>query len=237
MNSSNKQLSLSQRILIMVALALVIQLPPVIELMIGSGLRNLNYHWMPWIVTFGVMAYTILFFVIILWAYQLFKRYRRWPVQTKNWGSQIGWILISYLVLLSGVGALSTLNQLLYHQATTSNNDTIQSLAQSSPVLLVITALSGIFLSPLAEELIFRGVLMNFFFKASSFWPPILLSGLIFTLEHSSTTIVSYLIYFFMGGVLAFVYRATGQLKISIGLHFLNNLIAMLELIIPILIK
>lgn len=236
MNTSRKQLSLSQRILIMVALALVIQVPPLMELGIAVGVRRLSLTWLPWVVTIGIMTYAIVFFAIILWAYQLFKKYRRWPVLVKGPGN-IGWIIVGYLVLTFGVGSLAVLNRFFYHQTTTANNDTIQTLAQSSGILLTITFISGVFLSPIAEELIFRGVLMNFFFEKTAFWPPIILSGIVFTLEHSSTTPFSYLIYFFMGGVLAFVYRATGQIKVSIGLHFLNNLIAMMGIVIPIIMK
>lgn len=97
--------------------------------------------------------------------------------------------------------------------------------------MMMLVAGSGILLSPVAEELIFRGVLMNLFFKDDAVWPPILLSGVVFTLEHASTTPVSYLIYFFMGAVFAFVYRKTGHLSNVIALHMLNNIVAMAVLL------
>ena len=86
---------------------------------------------------------------------------------------------------------------------------------------------SGIFLSPIAEELLFRGYLMNAFFKPESFWLPILVSAIFFSLAHASTTIISYLIYMTLGCFLAYTYRRTNNLAASIGLHMLNNLIAM----------
>ncbi|MDU3492786.1 MAG: CPBP family intramembrane glutamic endopeptidase, partial [Limosilactobacillus fermentum] len=48
---------------------------------------------------------------------------------------------------------------------------------------------------------------------------------------HASTTPVSYLIYFFMGAVFAFVYRKTGHLSNVIALHMLNNIVAMAVLL------
>ncbi len=69
---------------------------------------------------------------------------------------------------------------------------------------------------------------MNGFFSPDSFWLPIIVSGVFFSLAHASTTIVSYLIYMTLGCFLAHTYRRTHNLGASIGLHMLNNLIAMI---------
>lgn len=74
----------------------------------------------------------------------------------------------------------------------------------------------------LAEELLFRGVLQRFlhtWFKKA--WITVLVSGLLFSLMHSS--VYEFLPIWFAGLILALVYQLTGKLWLSVLLHFLNN--------------
>ena len=80
------------------------------------------------------------------------------------------------------------------------------------------------FLTPIVEELIFRGVLTNLFFQQE--WLKIGLSGLVFGSLHSSSTVPSFLIYVTMGLALAVVYRLTGKIRAAIALHFVINALA-----------
>jgi membrane protease YdiL (CAAX protease family) len=82
-----------------------------------------------------------------------------------------------------------------------------------------------VFLTPITEELVFRGVLMNAFFKQS--WLKIILSGIVFGSLHSSSTLPSFMIYLTMGLTLASVYQMTGKIHASMSLHFIINALAM----------
>lgn len=137
-------------------------------------------------------------------------------------------ILIAYATAIVVELVLDLVNRSVFHQSQTANNEAIKTLLSSDHWIFYLLMFSGIFLSPFAEELLFRGYLMNAFFKADSFWLPIIISAAFFSLAHASTTIVSFLIYMALGLFLAYTYRRTRNLGVSIGLHMLNNLIAML---------
>lgn len=214
------------RVLVAAILALLIQVPPVIAVFLRQSLLTGQGQAGSW-----VILYLLVFGMIIAVSAHLFKKWRRWRPQQQGLLSRLAWVGGGYLVVAGGQLVLGNLNQLLYHQTTTANNQTITTLMGHQPLMVGLLSFSAIVLSPVAEELIFRGVLMNFFFPAQAVWRPIGLSALVFTLEHASTTPVSYLIYFFIGAVFAYVYRRTGRLSNSIALHALNNLVATLVLL------
>lgn len=213
------------RVLIVGLLALLIQVPPFILLFIRK------YSTAPAMLALLIVIYVIVFGGIILWAHHLFIKYRHWQPSTQGLGQHLKWIIGGWLAVILGEQVLNLLNYLIYHQTETANNQLIGRLLSSNQVVLIIMSFAAVVLNPIAEELIFRGVLMNFFFKREAFWLPILLSGLLFTLEHSSTTFISYLIYFYFGAVFAFIYRKTGNITNTIWLHAINNLVALLALL------
>ena len=224
-----KKLPWPIRGLLILLFYLLIQIPPLIVALIPRFIHSSSGA------IISAILYVLIFALIIFWAYLLFQRYQRWPSQPQTGRQTAGWVFGGWFVIILGENLLSRLNQVLYHQSDTANNEALRQLMAGGRESMLLMLLAAIVLSPIAEELIFRGLLMNFFFKDESFWPPILLSGLCFTLAHSSTTPISYLIYFYMGVVFAYVYRRTGNLKNTIFLHSFNNLLASLGLIASIL--
>lgn len=225
MNSSQSRPAWIVRVLITAALALLIQVPPVILLFVRK------YSTFPVELTILIIIYGIVFGLIIFWAWHVFMKYRRWQPTNQGIGQHLIWILGGWCLIIGGEQILNLINYLMYHQTETANNQIIGNLMSSNHVVLIIMSIAAVILNPIAEELIFRGVVMNFFFKKEAFWLPIILSGVLFTLEHSSTTLISYLIYFYLGAVFAFIYRKTGNISNTICLHALNNLIALSALL------
>lgn len=176
------------------------------------------------------------FGLIIAWGQRLYRRYDHFNHRSQSFFAHAKTILGGYMAIVAGEIVLGNLNRLIYHQVQTANNQAIIDTMSGSPIVSVLVCFSAVCLTPFAEELIFRGLFMNLFFNARDFWLPILLSGLVFTLVHASSNIISYLIYFYMGCVLAYVYRSTGNLTNSIGIHLINNLVSIL-LILPAVIK
>ncbi|WP_295728502.1 CPBP family intramembrane glutamic endopeptidase [uncultured Limosilactobacillus sp.] len=213
------------RVLIVAGLALLIQVPPVILLFIR------HTSTVPIQLTGWMIIYILIFALIIYWSCHTYFKYRRWQPQQQTFIQHLKWIIGGWLLVIGGEQILNLLNYLIYHQTETANNQIIAHLLSSNHVVLIIMSFAAVVLNPIAEELIFRGVVMNFFFNDDAFWLPILLSGILFTLEHSSTTLISYLIYFYLGSVFAFIYRKTGNLTNTIWLHALNNLIALSALL------
>lgn len=205
------------RVGVVAILFFLIQLPP-----LAIGIANRHPH-NQLLAILMVAIFLMMFAFIIGWARQLYRQYN----QLSPAGIKLGLIISSYLVLLVGMMVFGQLNLFFFHQAQTANNQAVGELLNHNELVTIVFVISACTLTPVAEELIFRGVLTNIFFKVNWFWPKILLSGLVFSCAHASTNIISFLTYFFMGSVLAYVYRHTGDLRNSILLHALNNVIAM----------
>ncbi|MGM9907640.1 lysostaphin resistance A-like protein [Limosilactobacillus sp.] len=209
------------RVGIMLILFLLIQLPPVA---ISIANRYPNNFWLTILL---MVIFLMMFAFIIGWARRLYNQYNQLP----GGRLRIGMVVLGYFVLVLGMAFFGHLNVLLFHQTQTANNQALAQLLNHNQLATVVFAISSFTLTPVAEELIFRGVLTNLFFKPTWFWPKVVLSGLVFSFAHISTNIVSFCTYCFMGMVLAYVYRRSGSLKNSIALHALNNLVAMAALL------
>ena len=80
--------------------------------------------------------------------------------------------------------------------------------------------------SPMIEEFIFRGYLMNVFFKESKFHLDVLLSGFLFAafhLIHQYRDPVTFSLYFCSGLFLAAVYKKHKDIRLPIFLHGFSN--------------
>lgn len=218
-------LSLIKRMGMIALLFILIQLPPEAMVILKHQPR-LNGTA---IVTIG--CFILIFVGIILWAKKIWQQNNRTVKRSLSTGKSIGYVIWGYVAIYAGQIVLGTLNIMLYHQTQTANNNEVSKIMANNMMVMVVFGLSTVLLTPIAEELIFRGVLTNLFFKPNQFWPKLILSGFVFSIGHMSTTVISFLIYFYMGMVLAFLYQKTGQLKLSIALHGLNNLIAISQMI------
>ncbi|MFD1672153.1 CPBP family intramembrane glutamic endopeptidase [Agrilactobacillus yilanensis] len=162
------------------------------------------------------------YFLLYVLYINFYHKYRTETIQKldrKAWIT-IGW---GYVVMFIAKFAFSSLNIAISHQQVTENDQAIMNLigGQNRNIALM-TIMMGVFFAPLAEELLFRGILMNMFFK-HRFWLSVLLSGLVFGLSHSNSTWTGALLYIALGAILGFIYKRTNNLKITLVLHFLNN--------------
>ncbi|MEY8442358.1 type II CAAX endopeptidase family protein [Lactobacillaceae bacterium 24-114] len=213
----SKFFSLFKRIVIMATLFICIGLPS-IAMQIANRSSKIT-----WLTICLVVIFILLFIAIIIWARQLYRKYNQVPIRKNiRWSTIFG----GYVIIMVAEYILGTLNILIYHQTETANNQSLMQILGGNPLVTVVFSISVFTLTPIAEELIFRGVLMNMFFKPSTFWPKVILSGVVFSLDHLSTNVISFLIYCMLGMVLAYVYRRTGDIRNSMLLHGLNNLIA-----------
>ena len=206
---------------IMLILFFLIQLPPVAINIANRYPDNLG-------LTLLLLAIFLMIFAFIIgWARRLYRQYD----QLGQGHLRPGLVAGGYFTLLIGTMFFGQLNVLLFHQTQTANNAAVAQMLNHNQLATIVFVISACTLTPVAEELIFRGVLTNLFFKPDSFWPKVILSGLVFSCAHLSTNVVSFCTYCFMGMVLAYVYRRSGSLKNSIALHALNNIVAMVALL------
>ena len=75
--------------------------------------------------------------------------------------------------------------------------------------------------TPVAEELMFRGVLHKRFRERQGFWYSALWSSLLFSFMHSNTTQMVYT--FLLGVLLSYLYEKFGSFKAPLVLHILLN--------------
>lgn len=183
------------------------------------------------VANYAVGALYLLGFLIAIWLAQYaYRKYGRYEVKKMTW-QNVKTIVIAWIAFLVIEFLLGNLNKLVYHVTQTDNNQEIQSLLSSNHLTLILMGFTAIFCSPILEETIFRGYLMTAFFRSTEKWAPIIVSGMAFALPHmdpdlSHFNIISFLTYAILGCILAYLYVTTKNLKVSIGLHFLNNLIA-----------
>ena len=153
----------------------------------------------------------------------VFKRAQKFPTQkfTKS-----TWLVIaigSILTLLINVATVP------FMRNTNDNVEALKLVASNNIAILIIFT---IFVAPILEEIIFRGIFMNWFFVNRPFLS-ILFSGLLFGYVHAPFAADTDWIYalskILLGIVLAGVYYRTKNIKADITVHFLNNFLAILS--------
>lgn len=99
------------------------------------------------------------------------------------------------------------------------------------PDNLLYLAMMAVILSvigPIAEEFIFRGLLLKRLIRKTSMWGGVLISSLLFGVLHADIVGA-----FLFGVIASLLYLRTGNLLIPILLHIFNNTIAMLLMFVP----
>lgn len=152
----------------------------------------------------------------------VFKRVQKFPSQkfTKStWIIIIAALLLTFLINFATVPFMRSSNENIEAMKLVGNNNML--------ILIVFT----IFVAPILEEIIFRGIFMNWFFVNNPLLS-VLVSGLIFGYVHApfnaSTDWIYALSKILLGIVLAAVYYRTKNIKADITVHFLNNFLAIL---------
>ena len=111
---------------------------------------------------------------------------------------------------------LMAMIQLAFYDAQYQQNAQI---TYSAGLLVEIIGLGLI--TPVAEELMFRGILYKRFHERQSFWYSAVWSALLFSFVHSSTTQMIYT--FLLGVLLSYLYEKFGSLRAPVLLHILLN--------------
>ncbi|MDU6443226.1 MAG: type II CAAX endopeptidase family protein [Streptococcus sp.] len=110
--------------------------------------------------------------------------------------------------------------------ANTENQAALEQLGMSPLLLIVLTAIAA----PIVEETVMRGLILGRVFNNS--YLGVILSSLLFGLLHIPTNIGSWIIYGGMGLVLAVVYHKTQKLEYTIAIHFINNALGVLLMLL-----
>jgi membrane protease YdiL (CAAX protease family) len=137
--------------------------------------------------------------------------------------------------MILGAGMVTLLLQTLisHKPITASNQAALESMAGKGGAALIFVVVLAVFVAPLVEELIFRGIVLNYFFKSGPWWLNVILSGILFGYFHVFQDFqwFALLQYSLMGIALAVVYKKTKQIQYSMAVHMLNNGIAAISLV------
>ena len=139
------------------------------------------------------------------------------------------WMVVPFAIIITlGMGLVSSLwldfayTQLAnvpFVAQSVESFDSAWSTIGEDPYIWV--CLSVVIFGPIAEELLFRGIIHNSIKKVCNPYVAIVLSGLMFGIWHGEFVQTVYTTFF--GIALAVVYEYSGSLWVPIGMHILNN--------------
>lgn len=228
MKSNGDNLGVFTKMLIWFGLFTLVILCPLI-LQIGQLFHT------QWATYISVSGFIIVYLLIAVLAWRVLKPNFTVPQFKKFTSSEINSVFKTYGLILAMNFVFNGLMTLIYKTSNTENQQNINHLLSYNNVVLVAFSLSAVFIAPFVEEFIFRGIVINYFFKNKAWWVNIILSGFLFSLGHASENPISFALYATMGIVLAYTYKKSGQIKMSIAVHMLNNGVAMVFTILGII--
>ena len=183
-----------------------------------------------WTIGLGLSLIFLVLLVFIVLAKKAGILSQSGKIFQKGDGKRIALGLLG-MVLISILGTV--LLRWLHGEVTTANQASLmEEFRRGNTMLLAI--MLGV-LAPIAEEIIFRGIIPLKIFKGYESWGYII-GGLLFAIFHGPTNIMSFVIYGGASVILTLLACRTRRLEVSIAVHMINNgLPAILMLLIPIL--
>ncbi|MBL8045697.1 MAG: CPBP family intramembrane metalloprotease [Anaerolineales bacterium] len=194
--------------------------------LIGYFLQNAN-------TTLLVAAITLANFFSLGGSVVLLGLWRGWLslADLGLWPVRFHW---AWLIVISGVTVLLLpLRLLLAYAALILVEGNLDSLSARQELLgtefsllgFIVTFIGVGLLVPISEELFFRGALYTWFRRRFNFWTAVIVSSVLFGLAHfdSLGVVLSSLV---MGVAIAVVFEYTRSLYTAIGIHMLNNSLA-----------
>lgn len=198
--------------------------------LIGFYLQNAN-------ATLLVAAVTLANFISLGGSVLLLGVWRGWLslVDLGLWPARFHWV---WLIVISGVTFLLLPVRLILAYAALilveGNLDSLNArqelLGTEFSILGFIVTFIGVgILVPISEELFFRGALYTWFRRRFNFQVAVIVSSVLFGLAHfdSLGVVLSSLV---MGLAIAVVFEYTRSLYTAIGIHMLNNSLAVILL-------
>ena len=188
------------------------------------GGKIITKFWM--LIVFYVVILSLMigvFYKQLIHDFKIFKSYFKeyFVLILKTWGKALVLIMITTIII-----------QIITHTTQANNQIALQNSFNSNPVFI---ALLSMFYAPIAEELMFRGVLRKFIKNKKLF---VIVSGVVFGLMHvidDSKTLAEFsyvFVYSILGIYLAGIYAKTNNLCTNIFMHFMQNTLSVIGMIL-----
>lgn len=155
-----------------------------------------------------------------------------WKAFKRNLGTYIPSIFGGYILVLVVLFAAQYLLNVLGVTGTSQNEMAIRSMFSSNTLMNVILVITLVVLTPVVEELVFRKAIFHFSSRLIGDIGAVIATGAVFGLMHviSYGDFIQSIPYIGMGLVFGFIYyKAKKVIYVSIGVHFLNNLVSVLS--------
>ena len=170
-----------------------------------------------------LILYSLLLIAILFW-------FKRQKIATHSNRQKWKWSYLAYFALVFlwffferwVLQAFQDLLVPVVRQTKLPTSIYLNGLGISATLFFVLATVT----SPMIEEFIFRGYLMNVFFKESKFHLDVLLSGFLFAvfhLIHQYRDPITFSLYFCSGLFLATVYKKHKDIRLPIFLHGFSN--------------
>jgi uncharacterized protein len=201
------------------------------------------------------IGYTLLFPILTLFIGEVYPAFIEWPytdviyhgimtcvflflgrryLQEKGsgWNFKTLWIVFQgFMAMVFGAALLNVLISTITGSDTSVNQQILIDYFLENSLAVTVQA---VIFAPIAEEIVFRGVLYRHFRFNNRFIGPLLISSLLFAFMHALGAILMgqwsdlwFLpMYAYMGLVLAVVYERTHSLYAAVIVHFLNNAVS-----------
>lgn len=138
----------------------------------------------------------------------------------------------TYLYLLIGFIVIALSQYLMLHvfsfESAEEQKEQLGSLGLQNSIQSIIYVLSVAIITPVKEEILFRGILYRFLEKKYNFLVSIIISSFIFGILHGGLLITATI----MGMVFAMLYKKTQSIIPSIILHIVWNLLVSISMIV-----
>ncbi len=170
--------------------------------------------------------------VIAVWIDRLHLAYDWKRVKSSGIPKYLGQVAIGFAMVYAAMIAAQVIMISVFKIESNSQNEImIGSMFSDDPLRLILLFFSLCIFAPVIEELVFRKVIYGFFERHLGYVLAIVGSGLIFGLMHvvSYGDFIQAIPYVFMGSIFGYVYYRSGKnIYVTIGVHFINNLISYL---------
>ncbi|MDT2757154.1 type II CAAX endopeptidase family protein [Enterococcus asini] len=185
-----------------------------VEVLIGRPLSEFTYALVVSVIFLAVMVYFIKYYQGQLQEYN-----PRDFGENLSFKGKVGWIILTVV----GIYAFLILVSPLLPQGTAENQQVVNQMFANH--VLGVT-LYGAVLGPIIEELLYRGIFMNFFWNQKGRLYDVLAvlsSGVIFGLLHEPQLSLYLVVYAAIGVFLGMLYLKTKDIRCNMIAHILYN--------------
>ena len=147
-------------------------------------------------------------------------------ISKDDWKFLAKYIPISYVAYISG--SIFLVN--LLGESEPVNQVAIESMFDYVPMWQMFIMI--VIVAPIAEELLFRGILLFPGNKRNTTWIRLVISAVLFGLVHTPTDILSFYTYVGMGFIFSYAAKKRGSVEVAIVYHFLNNLFGFIQILL-----